>query len=175
MSRTKPEAGEYVPYYDRYISLVPAGDILEVLRGEGEKALALWRSVPESEAGFRYAPDKWSLRQVAGHVIDAERIFSYRALTFARNDQTPLPGFDENPYVENAAFDDVPFADLAAEFEHVRHATLLLFQHLAPEAWTRRGTASNNPVSVRALAYLIAGHELHHRAILRDRYLHRPA
>ena len=167
----RPEETEHLPYYGKYISLVPDGDILALLGGQIEATSALLRSVPESRAGFRYAPDKWSIRQVVGHLIDAERIFVYRALCFARDDRTPLPGFEENAYVRNAGFDDCPLSGLAAELESVRRSTLFFFKHLGPQAWLRGGLANGAGVSVRALAYIIAGHELHHREILRSRYL----
>ena len=167
----RPLETEYLPYYGRYISLVPDGDILAVLSGQSEDTLALLRSIPESQAGLRYAPGKWSIKELVGHVIDGERIFAYRALRFARNDQTPVPGFEQDDYIRNASFDDYPLHDLASEFESVRRSSLFLFKHLNAEAWMRRGVASESEVSVRALAYIIAGHELHHMGILRTRYL----
>ncbi len=167
----KPNDTEYLPYYGRYISLVPDGDLLAILGRQLEETLALLQTVPEGQASFRYAPDKWSIKQVVGHLIDGERVFAYRALRFARNDKTALPGFEENDYIVNASFDNYPLNDLAAEFESVRKSSLFLFKHLDQAAWTRIGTASDSEVSVRALAYIIAGHELHHRNILIDRYL----
>jgi uncharacterized damage-inducible protein DinB len=167
----KPEETEYVPYYGRYISLVPDGEIITVLSEQIDETLALLRSIPESEGGFRYAPGKWSIRELVGHLIDSERIFTYRALCFARNDQTPLPGFEEDEYVRNASFNDRSLSELAEELESVRKSTMFMFKHLDKEAWKRRGTANQSEVSVRALAYIMAGHELHHRGILRDRYL----
>ena len=167
----RPDETEYAPYYGRYIALVSGGDVLAALRAQADDTLALLRTVPESRAGFRYAPGKWSVRELVGHIVDTERIFSYRALRFARNDRTPLPGYDENEYVRHASFDERTLADLAAEFRGVRDSTLFLFGHLSREAWGRRGAANDSEVSVRGLAYIIAGHELHHRGILRDRYL----
>jgi hypothetical protein len=168
----RPDATEYNPYYGKYISLVANSDILALLSQQLDETLALLGSIPESQANFRYAPDKWSIKELVGHVIDAERIFSYRALRFARNDQTPIEGFEQDDYIRNASFDDYTLNDLASEFAHVRRASLSLFKHLDEEAWQRRGTASDNEISVRALAYIIAGHELHHMEILRSRYLH---
>ena len=167
----RPSETEYLPYYGKYISLVPDGRLLAILSKQLDETLALLQTVPESLASFRYAPEKWSIRELVGHVIDGERIFAYRALRFARNDQTALAGFSENDYIDNASFDNYPLGDLAAEFESVRKSTLFLFKHFDQEAWTRTGTASDAEVSVRALAYIIAGHELHHRNILIDRYL----
>ena len=168
---SKPDETEYSPYYGKYILLVPDGDILDEMSKQLEDTLVILRSIPASQAGFRYAPDKWSIKEVVGHVIDAERVFAYRALRFARNDKTPLPGYEQDDYIRNASFDDCTLDDLVAEFESVRRSTLFLFKHLTGEAWMRRGVANNNEVSVRALAYIIAGHELHHREILLNRYL----
>lgn len=167
----RPEETEYLSYYGKYVSLVPDGNIIEVLSGQLEETLALLQSVPETRGGFRYAADKWSVKELVGHIIDGERVFAYRALRFARHDETPLPGFEQDDYIRHASFDACTLADLAAEFESVRRSTLFLFKHLEAEAWMRRGVASEAEVSVRALAYIIAGHELHHRGILRDRYL----
>ena len=171
----RPDATEYAPYYERYISLVKDGDILASLSQQMDETLTLLGSISEEQANFRYAPDKWSIKELVGHLIDTERIFSYRALRFARNDKTPLPGFDQDDYIRGASFDDYSLADLASEFEHVRRAGLSLFKHLDREAWKRRGAANDSEVSVRALAYIIAGHELHHMGILRSRYLQRAA
>ena len=167
----KPEETEYLPYYGRYISLVPDGEILALLSNQLEATAALLRSLSESRANFRYGADKWSIKQVVGHLIDTERIFAYRALRFARNDKTPLPGYEQDDYIRSASFDDCPLSDLVAELESVRRSNLFLFRHLDNEAWVRRGVANDSEVSVRALAYIIAGHELHHRDILRTRYL----
>lgn len=167
----KPDETEFLPYYGRYIALVPDGDVVARLSAQVDETIALLRSIPESQGGFRYAPDKWSIRELLGHVIDTERIFAYRALRFARNDRTPVPGYEQDDYIANASFEDYPLSDLIAEFESVRRATLFLFKHLSEEAWMRRGTANESEVSVRALAYIIAGHELHHREILRQKYL----
>jgi uncharacterized damage-inducible protein DinB len=167
----RPEETEYLPYYGRYVSLVTGDDILKALSDQLSETLALLRSVPESQGNFRYDAGKWSIKELVGHMIDTERIFAYRALRFARNDTTPVPGFEQDDYIRNASFDACALGDLAAEFESVRRATLFLFKHLDGDAWTRRGVASESEVSVRALAYIIAGHELHHVGILRDRYL----
>lgn len=167
----KPEETEYLPYYGRYISLVQDGDILELLSKQLDETLPLLRSIPQSQASFRYAPDKWSINELVGHLIDSERIFAYRALRFARNDQTPVPGYEQDDYVRNASFNDWSLSELIDEFECVRRSTIFLFKHLNSDAWTRTGVANGSEASVRALAYIIAGHELHHRGILRSRYL----
>jgi transposase len=167
----RPEAGEFAPYYGRYIDRVPDGDLLRTLQTQGDQVLALARSLPEERGGHRYAPDKWSIREVLGHIMDAERIFAYRALRIARGDATPLASFDENEYVPHGRFDQRTLADLAEEYEAVRRATLLLFRSMDGGALVRRGVASDNGVSTRALAWIIAGHEAHHLALLRERYL----
>lgn len=167
----RPDETEYVAYYGKYVSLVPDGDIVGVLSDQIGETMALLRNIPEERAGFRYEPGKWSIKELVGHLIDSERIFSYRALRFARDDKTELPGYEQDDYVRNGSFDDRTLEDLAAEFASARQSTVLLFRHLNDEAWTRRGSANESEVSVRGLAHIIAGHELHHRAILRDRYL----
>ena len=168
---SRPAQGEFLPYYERYIALVPAGDVLSTLDAQMSDTQALLRGLPASTATYRYAPDKWSVNEVIGHVIDSERIFAARALRFARGDATPLPGFEQDDYVRNSKFDAYPLAELATELDSVRRATVFLFKHLEEPAWMRRGIANNAEVSVRALAYIIAGHELHHREILHTRYL----
>lgn len=174
MSQTafaRPAQDEHAPYYEKYTSLVPDGNIVEILKSQIATTLALLRNLDEEKANFRYAPDKWSIKEVLGHLIDAERIFTYRALRIARNDQTPLPGFEQDGYVPAGNFDARSLSDLLDEFACVRRASLYLFGNLSDEAWSRLGTASDNPVSVRALAYITAGHELHHLNIVRERYL----
>ena len=167
----RPEATEYVPYYQKYISLVPEGDVLKSLEQQLETTLTLLRGIPESQADSRYAPDKWSIKELVGHLIDSERIFAYRAMRFARNDETPLPGFEQDDYIRNAAFDSSRLADLASELEHLRRSNLYMFRHLEEAAWQRRGIANDAEISVRAIVYIMAGHELHHMEILRTRYL----
>jgi len=167
----KPEKGEFLPYYGTYIDLVGSGDVLATLSTQMAETQALLRSLPASVATYRYAPDKWSVNEVVGHLIDSERIFAARALRFARSDPTPLPGFEQDDYVSNSSFDRYPLGELASELGSVRESTIFLFKHLQEDAWMRRGIANDAEVSVRALAYIIAGHELHHREILRARYL----
>ena len=171
----RPGSDEYAPFYAGYVAGVPEGQLLMLLRDQLAETEALLREFTGARADFRYAPDKWSVKEVVGHMADAERIFAYRALRFARNDRTPLPGYEQDDYIPNASFDSFPLGDLAAEFQSVRRATLFLFRHLDAGAWARRGVASESEVSVRALAYIIAGHELHHVGILRDRYLSAPS
>jgi len=166
-----PQADEYNEYYSRYISLVPPHDILVTLERQLPETVKFLRSIEEDRAGYRYAPDKWSIKQVVGHLADTERVFAYRALRISRNDPTPIEGFEQDDYVRYGPFEHCRLADLSLEFEHIRHATLDLFRQLDAEAWMRRGVANNNEVSVRAIAYILAGHELHHRSILREKYL----
>lgn len=168
---TRPPADEYAPYYGAYVSKVPDGDVRVLLSSQITETLALLGSIPEARGTHRYAPDKWSIREVIGHLSDAERIFSYRALRIGRGDATPLPGFEQDDYVRIGGFDRRTLRDLADEFAAVRQASVRLFQDLEPAAFERRGTASGNPISVRALAYIIAGHERHHVGILKTRYL----
>jgi uncharacterized damage-inducible protein DinB len=170
-SATRPAAGEFLPYFATYIDKVPDGDVIAVLEsgiGTTRKALA---RVSEERAGYRYAEGKWSIKEVLGHMSDTERIFTYRLLAFARGDAGPLPGFDENSYTPAQESDRVPFAWLLDEFVAVRAATLALLKVLPPKAWERRGVASQHPLSARAAAWIIAGHEIHHRRVLEERYL----
>ncbi|HZT58391.1 MAG TPA: DinB family protein [Pyrinomonadaceae bacterium] len=167
----KPQTNEYAAYYGKYISLVPEGDVVETLARQSEETLALLHSITEERAGHRYEPGKWSIKQVVGHIIDAERIFAYRALAIARGDRARLPGMEQDEYMAGADFDSRTLASLAEEFSHLRRANVLMFRNLDAAAWSRRGVASDNEVTVRALAYIIAGHEAHHVQILRERYL----
>jgi hypothetical protein len=168
--RARPDASEYAPFYHAYVASVPDGDVIELLRSGGRELVEVIGRIPEDRGSFRYGPDKWSIRDVIGHLIDAERIFSYRALRVARSDRTPLPGFEENSYVQTAGSDARTVADLTRELGVVRESTVLLFDSLPDEAWGRSGVASENEVSVRALAYIVAGHARHHLRILRERY-----
>jgi hypothetical protein len=166
----KPQPGEYAPYYDRYISLIAASDILVTLEKQWPETVALLSECNEAEGDFRYAQGKWSVKEVVGHVIDSERVFSYRALRIARNDKTPIEGFEQDDYVKYGPFGRCSLAALVDEFKAVRQATLTLLRGLDETAWARRGVANNNETSVRAIAYIIAGHELHHQKILQEQY-----
>lgn len=168
---TRPAGSEFAPYYAGYIERVADGDLIGSLVAQQRETQALVRAIPESRGDHRYAPGKWTVREVLGHMADAERIFAYRALRIARGDQTPLPAFDENAFVANARFAARPLESLADELQIVRDATLALLRPLNDAELTRVGTASEHPVTPRALAWIIAGHELHHVAILRERYL----
>ena len=171
VSARRPDATEFAPFYAGYVAAVPEGDIVTSLRRDGDEWQSLLAELPEARGGHRYAEGKWSIRQVVGHVIDAERIFTYRALRIARGDATPLAAFDENAYVETAGSDHRTLSALAEELQAVRAASVALFNSLPDDAWARTGTASGKSVSVRALAYITAGHAQHHLKILRERYL----
>jgi uncharacterized damage-inducible protein DinB len=167
----RPAADEHAEYYSRYVSRVPAGDLLDILRQQITETAALLRAIPESKGDFAYAPGKWSIKKAIGHVADVERVMFYRALTFARNDKTDLPGFDENQWAADFNADGRTLADLVDELEVVRGATIQFAKHLTDEEQARRGKANGQPVTVRALLYIIAGHERHHVALFRERYL----
>lgn len=166
-----PDPCEYAPYYGRYISLVEGNDVIQALERQGQETVALLSGLPDEQGDYQYAPEKWTLKEVLGHVTDAERIFAYRALRIARKDVTPLPGFEQDGYVRAAVFGRRTLAGLVEEFAAVRQTSLMMFRNLDAEAWMRRGVASEKEVSVRALAYMIAGHELHHRKAIREKYL----
>lgn len=166
-----PGSSEYDPYYSTYISKVPEADLIETLTGLRDGTAHFLGSIGEGGAGHRYAPGKWSIREIVGHLSDSERIFAYRLLRIARGDTTPLAGFDENRYVPAGNFERRTLADVAAEFGAVREATLRLLRGLDAEALARIGIANGKPVSARALAYIIAGHEIHHVGVIRARYL----
>jgi hypothetical protein len=168
----RPDRTEAAEYYFRYIDQVPAGDICQFLRAQLTDTVAFFGGISEERSVSRYAPGKWSIRQVAGHINDTERLFVLRAFWFARGFETPLPSFDQHTAMASATnADDRSLASHIGEFQAVRHSTLAFFDHLPDDAWLRRGIASDNPFTVRALAYLAAGHLIHHVKILRERYL----
>ncbi len=171
-SSRRPDPSEYPSYAAAYVDLVVGDNILQTLASQIEETLALLRPIEDSRAtALTYAPGKWTLKQVLGHMIDTERIFAYRALRVARSDTTPLPGFEEADYVRAANHNEHPLSALLDEFRVVRQGTLILFQNLPAEAWQRRGVVNRFNVSVRGLAFVTAGHELHHVKILREKYL----
>ncbi|HXE80432.1 MAG TPA: DinB family protein [Vicinamibacterales bacterium] len=167
----RPDRGEAADYYFRYIDKVPDGDIVGILEEQLPAALTLLRGISEEWSLHRYAPDKWSIREVMGHINDCERIFACRALWFARGLQSPLPSCDQDVAARHAGADARSWRSLVDEFDAVRASTLALFQHLPADAWLRRGVASGYEFTVRALAFIIAGHVTHHMEILRERYL----
>jgi len=167
----RPTSEEVSNAVAHYVARVPEDDPRAPMRAQPEELFAMLADVTDETASYRYAPDKWSIRQTIGHLADTERVLSYRALCFARGERQSLPGFDENSYVDHAPFDARSVDDLKAEFATVRASTILLFEHFTPEAWLRRGFANGNPASVRGLAYTIVGHVRHHMAILAERYV----
>jgi len=165
----RPSSSEYPDYYEPYISLVPEDNVLQALEAQLGEAMSVLKGVPESEGNVRHAPYTWSIKEVIGHLADSEQIFGARALRFARADTTPLPGFDEKPYVAAGEFDRASLRDLVNRFEALRRSHLYMFRTLSDEAWLRKGEVDGKQVSVRALAYGMVGHARHHTAILRQR------
>jgi hypothetical protein len=166
-----PQRDEAAEYYFKYISLVPDGSVVDTLSAQRDETLAVLRAIPEERAGHRYADGKWSVREVVGHINDTERLFAMRAFWFARGFDSPLPSFEQEIAAANGANGELPLAAYVDEFDALRASTVHLFDHLTPEAWMRRGIASGMPFSVRALAYIGAGHVMHHMNVLRERYL----
>ena len=167
----RPRPDEYAKAFERYVSRVTDTDVQEALRRQKDELPAALAGVRGPAEGHRYAAGKWSVREVVGHIIDTERIFGYRAVCVARGEKGPLPGFDENEYAAHATFDDYPLEELLEEFVHVREGHVAFFRHLSAEAWLRTGLSNANPVSVRALAFVMVGHVRHHLAVLQERYL----
>jgi uncharacterized damage-inducible protein DinB len=168
---TRPASDEFAPYYAGYIGLVPEGDVRRHLRLQLQDTLATLSGVPDEKAEKGYGPGKWSLKEVVGHLSDAERVFAYRLLRIARGDKTALPGFEQDDWIPLSRANARTLASLLLEFAAVREATLQLVESLDDAAWVRRGTASEKEISARALAYVCAGHEIHHLGIIRERYL----
>ncbi|HEX8286985.1 MAG TPA: DinB family protein [Pyrinomonadaceae bacterium] len=167
----RPEKTEYAPYYETYVSLVNETDVVATLENQLVELQNLLGEISEEKGAHAYAEGKWTIKELIGHLSDGEKIFGYRALRIARADKTPMEGFEQDGYIENANFNDWRLADLMEEFTLLRRANILFFRNLTEEAWTRTGTASDSPVSVKALAYIIIGHVRHHTNILRSRYL----
>jgi uncharacterized damage-inducible protein DinB len=166
----RPEATEYADYYAKYISKVPGTDLLKVLESERLQMLQLFAGRPEPHGNFQYAPEKWTVKQTLGHISDTERIFAYRALRIGRGDKTPLPGFEQDDFVRNGGHAERTLTDLAEEFSAVRAASIALFRSFDEKAWSQRGIASEKEVTARAIGFMVAGHQIHHRMILEERY-----
>jgi hypothetical protein len=166
----RPQFDEHAPYYGKYVALVKGEDILVTLDQQRRDTMKLLSGKDEDDGNSRYAPDKWNVKEVLGHVCDAERVFAYRALRISRADATPMEGFEQDDYVRNGPFARISLSEIIEDYIAVRRATITLFRNLDEPAWMRRGIANKNEVTVRALAYIIAGHELHHRAILEEKY-----
>jgi hypothetical protein len=171
LSLPSPATDECAPFYRGYVSQVADGRIGAYLAEQPQELQRLMAPLDDTSARTRYAPGKWSIKEVLGHLIDVERIFAYRLLRIARGDATPLPGFDENAYVPTGEFDDRTVASLLGEFVALRRSTISLMEGLPQDAWARRGEASGAAISARALAYIIVGHVAHHVTVLRERYL----
>ena len=168
---TRPQPSEAAPYYSMYIDLITTDDIVPVFKEQMGQTVQFLEAISEEQSVRAYAPGKWTMREVLNHVNDGERIFLGRAVWFARGFQDPLPGFDQNVAVQFAHANDTSWAQLVEEFKTVRASTISFFDTLPDEAWSRTGVASENPVSVRALAYIMAGHVAHHTNVLREKYL----
>lgn len=166
-----PDSSEFAAYYSTYTKIVPPGDIVKTMASQQAALLQLVSTISEEESEFAYAPGKWSVKEVIGHMTDGERVFAYRALRVGRGDETPLPGFDENKFAAMGGHASRSLADITSEFDHLRTSTIDLFSSFDEAAWLRRGTASGHPVTVRAIAWIIVGHVDHHLRIIRERYL----
>jgi hypothetical protein len=167
----RPDRSEYVDYYHLYVGRVPEGDIVKTLDAQRGELVSLLRSIPEDRGDFRYAEGKWSVKELIGHIKDTERVMGFRGLAFARGDRTALPAFDQDEYVRGGNFGARTIADLTVEFESMRTSHLALFRSFDDEIWMRRGTASGYEFTTRAIAWILAGHVMHHLAVLEERYL----
>jgi uncharacterized damage-inducible protein DinB len=167
----KPQTGEYASFYETYVSLVNTDNVVDLLSLLQESTYQFFNSLPANKADYAYADGKWTIKQVVGHLIDVERVFAFRLLCFSRGDKNNMPGFDENSYVDNGGFENRTLANLADEFKAVRASNVLMLRGITDEQSKLMGNANNYPISVRALAYIIAGHELHHLRITNERYL----
>ena len=171
MTISKPDASEYSPYYDQYVQLVKDDDLLIALKNAANNLMEVVRAIPEEKADYRYEPGKWSIKEVLAHLNDAERVFAYRALRFARNDKTELAGFDENLWVPQSNAMSRSLKDIISEHEYIRQSSLSLFESMSEEMSLRKGSANGKEISVRALGYIICGHATHHVKVLQERYL----
>jgi len=167
----RPNESEYARYFQSYVAQVSEHDILPVLRSQLDALDVLLNRVAADQETYRYAEDKWSIREIVGHLIDAERVFGYRALCIARGENQSLPGFDQEEYMKTAPYNHISLEDLLSEFRLVRQSNVAMFRTLDAEAWERSGTANDNSVTVRALAFIMAGHVRHHMNVLRERYI----
>jgi len=166
----RPDVSEYAPYYETYVSLVPEPDILRALEKQLAEVQGTFGSVTPDRETFRYAEGKWSIRETLGHLVDGERVFAFRAFCFSRAETAAMPSFDQNAYIVESRYGERPLPDLLQEFVELRKSNLRFFRSLDGDRWSRSGTASGSPVTVRALAFIMAGHVRHHLSILRDRY-----
>jgi len=167
----KPEVNEYALYYQRYIDLITTDDIFSVFKQQAEEIVALFTTLSEEQASFRYAEGKWTIKEVLGHIVDSERIFGYRVLAISRGEKNPLPGFAENEYVRNGKYENRSLQSLLAEYSQLSSANLELFKSLDEEMLSQKGTASGKEVTARAILFVTIGHEKHHLEIIKSRYL----
>jgi len=167
---SRPPESEYDPYFNRYISLVPEGNFLELLGVQTKETRDFFEKLSEETGNYRYAPDKWSIKEVLGHVMDTERVFAYRTLCIARGEQQSLPGMDQNQYAANADYDRIPLSKIAQHYTALRVSTFFLLEQIPDSAWERKGISNQKPITLRALAYIIAGHERHHMRVLAQLY-----
>ncbi|HEX3102052.1 MAG TPA: DinB family protein [Pyrinomonadaceae bacterium] len=167
----RPETNEFAPYYNNYVSLVEGDNVIPVLDAQSAELRAVFSTVPEEKGTFAYADGKWTIKELLSHLIDGERIFAYRILRISRGDKTPIEGFEQDGYIETSNANNRTFAELLKEFDLQREGNLLMLKNISDEGSQRMGTASDKPVSVRALAYIMAGHVRHHVDILKSRYL----
>jgi hypothetical protein len=167
----RPEKIEYAEYYETYVSLVEENDIVAAMQSQLDEINELFSQISDEKGLYAYEESKWTIKELLGHLIDGERIFAYRAFRISRGDKTPLPGFDQNPYIENAGYNSIKLADLLKEFLLLRESNILFLNNLTDEMWRQTGVASDHPVSVRAIAYIMVGHIRHHVKILQKRYL----
>lgn len=166
----RPNPGEYSPGFARYVDLVPEEDIVSAMERQSSEMQKVLSGIDDVRAAHRYADEKWTVREVIGHIIDTERILSYRGLCIARGEQQPLPGFDENDYNRHAGYESWKIGDVAEEYALVRRSNIVLYKNLSAEAWERIGSAAGHPLSVLATAFVIVGHERHHLRVLKERY-----
>lgn len=171
MIHTRPQSTDYAPWMENYVKLVPEGSVSELLVSEHNELMDLLGKFSEDQGGYRYAPGKWSVKEVIGHIADTERIMSYRLLRIARGDQTTLPGFDQDVFIEGASFDEMSLEDLLHEVDVVRQATISLIKGIKEDAWARKGKVSDYEASAHGLLYVVIGHAIHHRNILKERYI----
>jgi len=171
MTQKRPQKGDYAEYFERYIALVPSGDFLEFLKQQKEDLVRLLSPLNEEQGDFRYAPEKWSIKEVVGHINDTERIFSYRLLRIARGDKTPLSSFEQDPYIKAGNFGARTLKDLLEEFSQIREAAIALVQSMDDAAWLQHGVVNQRETTATAVAFIIAGHVRHHRILLEERYL----
>ncbi|HQZ94923.1 MAG TPA: DinB family protein [Pyrinomonadaceae bacterium] len=167
----RPETNEFAPYYNTYVSTVEGNNVMPVLESQTAELRSIFSGMPEEKGTFAYAEGKWTLKEALSHLIDGERIFAYRILRISRGDKTPIEGFEQDGYIATSNANDRPFANLLDEFDLQRRSNLILVKNISDEGSRRMGTASDNPISVRALVYIMAGHVTHHLRVIKERYL----